>query len=276
MKRKLSVDGWLFIAILVLIVIIIIEAVIISTKVKGQEQVVEEDTESYFVLYKGCEIAIDPGNQNPLDFSVDLDETSEKRYNTTYYNYEKGLYKGETEGTFKFEDGGYNEVENVSKIAMTKKFNAIPRAFERLDKVPEEIKDDLEEYDNISADLIDIDGDGTKEYFVCVQDLRTEDSEPVAYSAIMLYSHDYAKISDLVVIEDGVFNDAKKKTTKTLDDEDYVFIDLDRIEYIDLNDDNIMEVLIDVPQWEEMMLSIFDYSAYEVIGEQVVIESINP
>ena len=276
MKRKLSVDGWLFIAILVLIVIIIIEAVIISTKVKGQEQVVEEDTESYFVLYKGCEIAIDPGNQNPLDFSVDLDETSEKRYNTTYYNYEKGLYKGETEGTFKFEDGGYNEVENVSKIAMTKKFNAIPRAFERLDKVPEEIKDDLEEYDNISADLIDIDGDGTKEYFVCVQDLRTEDNEPVAYSAIMLYSHDYAKISDLVVIEDGVFNDAKKKTTKTLDDEDYVFIDLDRIEYIDLNDDNIMEVLIDVPQWEEMMLSIFDYSAYEVIGEQVTIESINP
>lgn len=276
MKRKLSVDGWLFIAILVLIIIIIIEAVIISTKVKGQEQVVEEDTESYFVLYKGCEIAIDPGNQNPLDFSVDLDETSEKRYNTTYYNYEKGLYKGETEGTFKFEDGGYNEVENVSKIAMTKKFNAIPRAFERLDKVPEEIKDDLEEYDNISADLIDIDGDGTKEYFVCVQDLRTEDNEPVAYSAIMLYSHDYAKISDLVVIEDGVFNDAKKKTTKTLDDEDYVFIDLDRIEYIDLNDDNIMEVLIDVPQWEEMMLSIFDYSAYEVIGEQVTIESINP
>lgn len=276
MKRKLSVDGWLFIAILVLIVIIIIEAVIISTKVKGQEQVVEEDTESYFVLYKGCEIAIDPGNQNPLDFSVDLDETSEKRYNTTYYNYEKGLYKGETEGTFKFEDGGYNEVENVSKIAMTKKFNAIPRAFERLDKVPEEIKDDLEEYDNISADLIDIDGDGTKEYFVCVQDLRTEDNEPVAYSAIMLYSHDYAKISDLVVIEDGVFNDAKKKTTKTLDDEDYVFIDLDRIEYIDLNDDNIMEVLIDVPQWEEMMLSIFDYTEYQVIGEKVTLESINP
>lgn len=276
MKRKLSVDGWLFIAILVLIVIIIIEVVIISTKVKGQEQVVEEDTESYFVLYKGCEIAIDPGNQNPLDFSVDLDETSEKRYNTTYYNYEKGLYKGETEGTFKFEDGGYNEVENVSKIAMTKKFNAIPRAFERLDKVPEEIKDDLEEYENISADLIDIDGDGTKEYFVCVQDLRTEDNEPVAYSAIMLYSHDYAKISDLVVIEDGVFNDAKKKTTKTLDDEDYVFIDLDRIEYIDLNDDNIMEVLIDVPQWEEMMLSIFDYTEYQVIGEKVTLESINP
>lgn len=276
MKRKLSVDGWLFIAILVLIVIIIIEAVIISTKVKSQEQVVEEDTESYFVLYKGCEIAIDPGNQNPLDFSVDLDETSEKRYNTTYYNYEKGLYKGETEGTFKFEDGGYNEVKNVSKIAMTKKFNAIPRAYERLDKVPKQILDELEEYDEVTADLLDIDGDGTKEYFVCVQDLRTEDGEPVAYSAIMLYSHDYAKISDLVVIEDGVLSDAKKKTTKTLDDEDYVFIDLDRIEYIDLNDDNIMEILIDVPQWEELMLSIFDYSAYEVIGEQVVIESINP
>ena len=277
MKRKLSVDGYLFIAVLVLILIIIVEAVAISVIVKNKkEEVVEEDTESYIVLYKGCEIAIDPGNQNPLDFSTNLDETSEKTYNTTYYNYEKGLYKGETEGTFKYESGGYNEVKNVSKIAMTKKFNAIPRAFERLDKVPEKIKAELDEYDKITADELDIDGDGTKEYFVCVQDLRTEKEKPVAYSAIMLYSHDYAKISDLVIIEDGVYETAKKKTVKTLEDKDYTFIDLDMVEYIDLNDDNIMEILIDVPQYEEMMLSIFDYSAYEVLGEKVTIESINP
>lgn len=276
MKRKLSFDGWLVVAICILIVIIIIEAIIIKKiiKEKEQEEVIEE--ESYFVLYKGCEIASTPGNQNPLDFSVNLDENSSKKYNTTYYSYENGLYKGETQGEFKLEEGGYNEVKNVGKIAITKKFNSLPRAFERLETVPKEIRKELKDYENITADLIDIDGDGTKEYFVCVQDLRTESGEPVAYSAIMLYSHDYAHISDLVVINDGVFETAKDKTVKKLKEDDYVFIDLDRVEYIDLNDDNIMEILIDVPQWEEMLLSVFNYSGYQVYGEKVTIDSINP
>ena len=69
MKRKLSVDGWLFIAVLVLIVIIIIEAVVVSVIVKNKKEDVVEETESYIVLYKGCEIATQPGNRNPLDRS---------------------------------------------------------------------------------------------------------------------------------------------------------------------------------------------------------------
>ena len=276
MKRRLSVDGWLLVAIIILIIIIIVEGIMAKTLMKEKEETSVVDDDSYFVLYRGCEIAIGPGNQNPLDFSMNLDESSNKKYNTTYYNYENGLYKGETEGTFEYNAGGYNEVKNVSKIAFSKKFNAVPRAYERLDEVPKEIKNELKDYDTIEADLIDIDGDGTKEYFVCVQDLRTEDKKPVAYSAIMLYSHDCAKINDLVIIEDGVFESAKNKTVKTLSEEDYVFISLDDVEYIDLEDDNIMEVLIDVPQWEEMLLSIFNYSAYALSGEQVVIESINP
>ncbi len=276
MKRKLSFDGWLVVAIFILIIIIIIEAIVIKQIIKEKEVEDVKEEESYFVLYKGCEIAPAPGNQNPLDFSVNLDETSNKKYNTTYYNYENGLYKGETQGEFKFEGGGYNEVKNVSKIALTKKFNSIPRAYERLDKVPKEILNELKDYENVTADLLDIDGDGTKEYFVCVQDLRTENNKPVAYSAIMLFSHDYAHISDLVVINDGVYNTAKNKTVKKLTDEDYIFIDLDRVEYIDLNDDNIMEILIDVPQWEEMLLSIFNYSGYHVYGEKVILDSVNP
>lgn len=275
MKRKLSIDGWILVVIVVLLIVIIVEAIIAKSLMKGKEETAVED-ESYFILYKGCEIAKEPGNQNPLDFSINLDESSVSKYNTTYYNYENGLYKGEKEGTFELNEGGYNEVKNVDKIAMTKKFNAIPRAFERVDEVPKAILDELEEYDTVEADLIDIDGDGTKEYFVCVKDLKVEDKKPVAYSAIMLYSHDEAKISDLVIINDGVFQSAKDKTVKNLDEEDYVFVDLDRVEYIDLDDDNIMEVLIDVPQWEEMMLSIFRYSAYQVYGEKVEIESINP
>ena len=273
--KKMNFDRWMVVIILILLVVIIAEGISIKilTKKKEGEQAEEE---SNIVLYRGCEIAVGTGNQNPLDFSTGLDESSNQKYNTTYYNYENGLYKGETQGEFKYEEGGYNEVHNVSKIAMTKKFNAIPRAVEKVDAVPTPIKEELSEYDTITADQIDIDGDGTKEYFVCVQDLRTEKEKPVAFSAIMLYSHDGAKIRDLVTIEDGVYKTAKSKSVKNLDKEDYTFISLDNVEYIDLDDDNIMEVLIDVPQYEEMLLSIFNYSAYTVSGEETVIESVNP
>lgn len=273
--RKMNFDRWMVIIILVLIVVIIAEGITIKILTRRNGETVEEE-ESNIILYKGCEIAKGTGNQNPLDFSMNLDETSNKKYNITYYNYENGLYKGETQGEFKYEEGGYNEVKNVSKIAMSKKFNAIPRAFEKVGTIPTAIKEELSEYDKITADQIDIDGDGTKEYFVCVQDLRTEEGKPVAFSAIMLYSQDCAKIRDLVTIEDGVYSTAKSKTVKDLKEDDYVFIDLDRVEYIDLDDDNIMEVLIDVPQYEEMLLSIFNYSAYVVSGEETVIESVNP
>ena len=275
-KRKLSFDGWLLIAIFVLIIIIIIEAIIINKTIKEKEakNVIEED--SNFILYKGCEIAGTPGSQNPLEFSVGLDESSNKKYNTTYYNYENGLYKGETQGEFKFESDGNNQVKNVSKVAMTKKFNAIPRAYERLEKVPSEILKELKDYETVEADLIDIDGDGTKEYFVSVKSIKTENGKNSVYSAIMLYSHDYAHISDLVIIDNGILESGETKSAKKLTEEDYAVVDLDSIEYIDLNDDNIMEVLIDVPQQEGMLLSVFNYSGYQVYGEKTIIDSIMP
>ena len=276
MKKKLSFDGWLVVLIVILVVIIIAEGIaikIISGK-KSEEAVVDE--ESYIVLYEGREIAKGAGNQHPTDFGKDLDESSEVLYNVTYYNYENGVYKDESQGTFKYNPDGDNKVENVGKIAFSKKFNAIPRAFETLEEVPKSLKEELKEFDEIKVDTLDIDGDGTKEYFVCVKKLDTDDNKkPVAYSAIMLYSKDLTKISDLVIIEDGIKKEYKSKKTSELKDDQIVYLSLDMVEYIDLEDDNIMEVLIDVPQNEGKLLSIFNYSAYQLSGEKVTIENVD-
>ena len=128
MKRKLSTDGKLFFIDIILVLVIIIESIVIFGIVKGKGQKTEDD--SYFMLYKGVEMQMTEGTQNPLDISTELEERSaNKKYNTTYYNYENGNYTGLTEGKYKYDDG-YMYVENVGKIAFSKEFNAIPRQYE--------------------------------------------------------------------------------------------------------------------------------------------------
>ena len=129
-------------------------------------------------------------------------------------------------------------------------------------------------YLGMKAVTYDTDGDGTTEYMVCVQDSKspeeTDDGEPVAYSAISFYAYDFTKISDLIIIEDGIY---KGYTTAKEREENKVLLDLSMVEYIDYDEDNIMEIIVDIPQWEEMLIDIFKYSAYELSGEKIVIDN---
>ena len=273
MKRKLSTDGKLFFADIILILVIIIEIVAIILRVNATEHIIK----GYFMLYKGCEIKMTTGTQNPLDFATELEErASNKKYNTTYYNYENGKYDGESDGKFKYENGGYMNVENVSKIAFSKNIKAIPREHEVIEDLPEELSE-LKNYTNVEIHKLDTDGDGTTEYIVCTQDSKsseeTEDGEPTAYSAITLYAYDFTKISDLVIIEDGIYHGYATAEER---DENKVLLDLSMVEYVDYDEDNIMEIIVDVPQWEEMLIDIFKYSAYELSGEKIVMENVNP
>ena len=92
-----------------------------------------------------------------------------------------------------------------------------------------------------------------------------------------IYEEDYKVINNIRTLSLDMINHAKSGHPGIcLGASTILYTLYSRFMNIDLDDDNIMEVLIDVPQWEEMMLSIFRYSAYQVYGEKVEIESINP
>ena len=166
MSKKISSKG-LTIYIIVLCIIIIIEAILVIVRINKKSEPVAEDENSYFVLYKGTEIQLSPGLQNLKETRASLNDSLNKKYNTTYYNYENNKACGETEGNFKYSENGENKVTNVARIAVSKDINLLTREVERLEEIPEGLEE-LEDYTDVEIDHIDTDGDGTKEYTVCI------------------------------------------------------------------------------------------------------------
>lgn len=219
------------------------------------------DSEEYFVLYEGKEIENKTGVQSLYDMKIN-DETN-KKYNTTYYNYENGKYDGEKAGKFGEETTeGSSCVENVSKIAISKKINALPRTYSTIRELPKELED-MADYSSIEINKIDLDGDGTDEYIVCYTINYKKgdigDGEPQASSGIILFDNNYRKIADLANLQNGFYGGIKEESSK-------VFLSLNDIEYIDLDNDGIMEILIKIPEYEGSKLSILKYNKGKIEG----------
>ena len=174
-----------------------------------------------------------------LDFSeIELNDDSRKKYNTTYYNYENGKYQGESIGKFGEEIvyDNYSYVKNVKKIAMSQKYNAIPREYKVIKELPEQLID-MADCTTVDINEIDLDGNGKNEYLVCytVNYPKGEigNGEPKASSGIMLFDNNYKKINDLVTLENGFWANIKEEDYK-------MFLSLEKTEYIDIDNDGIM------------------------------------
>ena len=245
-------------------------------KIDGVSNIVNDNsnnntqTEENIILYKGIEIAKTTRTQNVADMEIHAEAT--KKYNTTYYNYEKGKYEGTTTGNFREETyQGVSVVSNVKRIAMTQKYNAIPREFKVIKELPEQLRD-MADYSSVDINEIDLDGDGKNEYLVCytVNYAKGEigDGEPQASSGIMLFDNNFKKIADLVTLENGFWANIKEENQK-------VFLSLDNIEYIDIDNDGVMEIIIQVPTYEVMEISIVKYSNNKIEGKTNVKASLD-
>ena len=223
------------------------------------------------VLYNGIEIAVRTGIQDISDMKNTND--NKNRYNTKYYNYENGKYLNESVGVFGDETyEGYSVVSNVKRIAMTKKYNAIPREYITINRLPNELAD-MSGYSSVNIDEIDLDGDGTKEHIVCytfnASDNDYDGGEIQASSGIMLFDDDYKKIADLVTLDQGFWGNIKTENNK-------IFLSLKDIEYIDINEDGVMELIIKVPCYEGTKISILEYKNGVLNGEKSIKASLLP
>lgn len=117
---------------------------------------------------------------------------------------------------------------------------------------------------SVDINEIDLDGDGKNEYLVCYIVNYAEgeigDGEPQASSGIMLFDNNYKKIDDLVILENGFWANIKEENYK-------VFLSLDDVDYIDIDNDGIMEIIIRVPTYEITEISIVKYSNNKIEGE---------
>lgn len=248
---------------------IIIIGIIVVKEVSKKD--IDLNSSNYFILYDGIEISQTLGVQSLS--AMELTKENINKYNTTYYNYENGKEQGITQGKFENETyEGTAQVENVKKIATSKEYNIIPRKYENIMEIPEEIKKSLK-YTSLEMQAIDLDGDGKKEYVVCYNlnytSGETEDRQPVASSGIILLDSNYQKIADLITLEEGFWSGRKKENNK-------IFLKTSDVEYLDIDKDGIMEIVINIPQYEGTSISIVKYNNGKIDGETGIKASVLP
>ena len=115
--------------------------------------------------------------------------------------------------------------------------------------------------------------DSKKEYIVCYTYNASNDDydggDMKASSGIMLFDSNYKKISDLVSLENGFWGNIKSENNK-------VFISIKDVEYIDIDEDGTMEIIIKVPTYEGTKISILKYKDGGLNGEKSLKASVLP
>lgn len=214
---------------------------------KGKITCENKNTESnWIVLYNGHKIDKGIGTYN---WSY---EESEKYHAKVYYEYGNGKYLGETTEI--------NLEENVLPIiSISKKYEAIPRKYETVNEIPEKLNF-LRKDDVINAEInkIDLDGDGKEEYICCYAiEYKTGDYSDM-YEYELLKSH--------IEIFDSNFNKIGNLTHLESDSDVYLSLEED-VEYIDIDNDGVMEILINIPGWLKWSgLEVFKYNNNQISG----------
>ena len=279
--KKTNQKRGLLIAISIIVIVIIGLFVFHTVQNKTKNDVNNANSESnaqqelqvqndYFVLYDGREIKRKSGVQDLSDISIN--NGSNTKYNTKYYNYKNGKYAGESEGVLTETYDGYAIVDNTERIAISQKYEAIPRTYTAINDLPEELND-MADCSSVDIHSVDLDGDGKAEYIVCYTVNYAEgeigNGEPQASSGIMLFDSGYKKIADLVSLENGFWDNIKEEDRK-------VFLSLNDVDYVDIDNDSIMEIIIKVPTYEGIKISIVKYKNGNIEGETNLNASVLP
>ena len=265
-NKKIKVSFKVVIALIIIVVIIGIAFAICILKNSSNENngadknntAIKEESKEKIILYKGLDFS-DGKNLNDITYN----EANKKKYEIEYFNYENGEKLEKSKGNLVETYEGISAVENVKKIAISVEYDAIPRKYTTIEELPEELYE-LADCNKVEIQSVDLDGDGKKEYIVASNSYASpEDYDTdtyTNYSDISLYDNKFKKIAILVKTKDQ-FREVDGKITSEF------FCCLDDVEYIDIDDDGIMEVLVDLNYWENIGVNSYKYKDGKITGE---------
>ena len=263
-NKKIKVSFKVVIALIIVIIGIAFAICILknnSNENNGADKnntAIKEETKEKIILYKGLDFS-DGKNLNDITYN----EANKKKYEIEYFNYENGEKLEKSKGNLVETYEGISAVENVKKIAISVEYDAIPRKYTTIEKLPEELYE-LADCNKVEIQSVDLDGDGKKEYIVASNSHASpEDYDTdtyTNYSDISLYDNKFKKIATLVKAKDQ-FREGDGKITSEF------FCSLNDVEYIDIDDDGIMEVLVDLNYWENIGVNSYKYKNGKITGE---------
>ena len=212
--------------------------------------------EKIIVLYNG--LILDTTTMGIKDLKyIDKTDINKDKYVITYYNYDNFALTGSALGKLSEEVyEGVLQVENVGKIAISEKFNCIPREIQVVNSIPSVVNDnnDLSKYDTTKTIMVDLDGNGTNENILVLSNRQK------GYSKILLVDYQGKLVADLAYIEKGNWTAA---TT-----EDY-YLTISNIEILDIDNDGVMEIILELPRYEGApRISLVKYKNGELQGER--------
>lgn len=212
--------------------------------------------EQIIVLYNGLILDTTKMGITELKY-IDKTDANKDKYVITYYNYENFAFKDSALGTLSDEVyEGVLAVENVGKIAISEKFNCIPRDVQVVNTIPSVVMENnnLSKYDTTKTIMVDLDGNGTNENILILSN-RTK-----GISKISLVDYQGKLVADLAYIEKSNWSGA---TT-----EDY-YLTINNVEILDIDNDGVMEIILELPRYEGVPeISLVKYKNGELQGEK--------
>ena len=153
-------------------------------------------------------------------------------------------------------------MSNTKKIAISEKYDAIPRKYTIIKNLPSQLKE-YADSNNIETQSIDLDGDNNCEYVVAYSSYASPEDYDIEkytnYSEILIFDNNFNKIATLVTAKDQYW-----ENNGTVTDE--FFCSLADVEYIDIDNDNIMEILVDTHIYEGIGVNIYKYEKGNIKG----------
>ena len=229
------------------------------------ENLYNERYDDEILLYYGYELQTSTGLQALMDMPLNDDMT--ERYMGKYNQYSKNKKLKQIEVKDYLETyEGYFVVEGNDHIAISEDYNPIPRQSKKLKRVPDKIKESLSKFDKVEVEEIDLNGDKELEYIAVGSTEDTSDDGKIM-SKVVLYNKDYKTIGTLASWD-------ATEDLKYLPEE--VVLSLDDVVYFDINNDNKMEILMELPAYETFLVNIFRYDNNVLYGEKDYEVSLKP
>ena len=212
--------------------------------------------ENLIVLYNGLILDTTQMDQVELKY-IDNSSYDKDKYVITYYNYENFAYVNATLGRLSMPIfDNLVGIQNVSKIAISESYDAIPNNIKIINTLPSVVLDNnskLTEFDSIKTILADLDMNGTDEYVTILANKNT------GYSKISLYDSKGKLVGDLAYIEKNKWNQATNAE---------YYLSLENVNILDVDNDGTMEILVEIPKYEgEPSVSILKYKNSELMGK---------